>query len=50
MDLNNLDTEGTGQITVGQVNSLLQDAQKNYKFPPDALVKVCNEMLGSSLE
>lgn len=37
-------------ITVGAVNGLLQDAQKNYRFPPDALTKVCNEMLGCSLE
>ena len=49
-DLREIDVEGKGLIQVGNVNQLLQDAQKDYKFPPDALVTVFNEMLGSSLD
>ena len=45
-----MDKEGKGLIQVGEVNKLLQDAQKRYKFPPDALVNVFNEMLGSNLD
>lgn len=49
-DLRGLDADGKGLIQVGAVNELLQDKQKSYNFPPDALVTVFNEMLGSSLE
>lgn len=31
------------------MDELLQNENKSYKFPPDALDKVFNEMLGSNL-
>lgn len=50
LDLKNLDKEGKGLIQVGGVQQLLEDTTKSYKFPPNALVNVFNEMLGSNLE
>ena len=44
-----LDEQGNGLITVAVVDKLLQSENNNYKFPPDALDTVFNEMLGSNL-
>ena len=49
-DLKKLDKEGKGLIQVGEVQKLLEDSNKSYQFPPNALVNVFNEMLGSNLE
>lgn len=49
IDLKKLDKQGKGLITVGAVDKLLQDENSNYKFPPDALDKVFNEMLGNDV-
>ena len=49
LDLKSLDEDGKGLITVASVDKLLQDEKNVYKFPPDALDKVFNEMLGSNL-